>query len=481
MQRLLFGHLPLIGILLTVWLLTETCDVRARDTKPNFVVIYGDDLGYGDLSCFGNQRTSTPNLDRMAAEGVKLTDFHVAAAVCSASRAALLTGCYPQRIGILEALGPKAKIGINADELLIPELLGTLGYTSAIYGKWHLGDAPQFLPLQNGFDDYFGLPYSNDMWPNHPTNKNFPVLPLFERNKVVELNPDQTRLTTWYTERAVKFIETNRDKPFFLYVPHNMPHVPLFVSEKFAGKSVQGRYGDVLMEIDWSVGQILEAIRKSGLDENTIVIFASDNGPWLSYGDHAGTAGSLREGKGTTWEGGHRVPFIARWPKRIPAGTVCDELAATIDLLPTLVAWAGGTLPQALKIDGQDIGELLTIPGTKTPHEVFYYYWDYRLEAIRSGPWKLHFPHSYRSLKGEPGNGGQPGPYVEAQTELALFNLNEDVGERTNVINEHGEVVARLNQLAEVAPSRFRRQASRTSGCGDSSRRAAVAIGRKLR
>lgn len=418
---------------------------------PNFIVIFADDLGYADVGAFGAKGYETPHLDRMAREGLRLTDFCTPAAVCSASRAGLLTGCYPQRVSVLGALGPGSKVGIHADEQLLPELLKRRGYATAIYGKWHLGDAPKFLPARHGFDDYFGLPYSNDMWPNHPTAKNYPPLPLIEGTKVRETNPDQTQLTTWYTERAVKFVEDHRERPFFLYVPHSMPHVPLFVSDKFRGKSKQGAYGDVIRELDWSVGQILDAVKRCGLDEQTLVWFTSDNGPWLSYGNHAGSAGPLREGKGTTWEGGQRVPGIVRWPGRVPAGRECREFASTMDVLPTLAKLAGADLPDR-KIDGHDVWPLLSgAPDAKTPWPAFYYYWDRQLEAIRSGPWKLHFPHAYRSLSGKPGADGQPGPYVQRTTEEALYNLDEDVGERTDVAAQHPDVVRRLRELAEVA------------------------------
>jgi arylsulfatase A len=430
--------------------------LAAADRLPNFVVIYCDDLAYADIGPFVPDGVksgyATPNLERMAAEGMKLTDFHSAAAVCSASRVALLTGCYPQRVGILGALGPANKHGIHDDEVLLPEILKKQGYATAIFGKWHLGHHPQFLPTRHGFDRYFGLPYSNDMWPNHPTNKSFPPLPLIEGEKILEYNPDQTQLTTWYTERAVQFIADSNDQPFFLYVPHNMPHVPLFVSEKFQGKTERGLFGDVIAEIDWSVGQILDALKKHGIDEHTLVLFSSDNGPWLSYGDHAGSAGPLREGKGTTWDGGHRVPCLARWPGKIPAGSVCTELAATIDVLPTFAKLAGSEAPTDRIIDGRDIWPLLSgQPEAKTPHEAFYYYWDNGLEAIRSGSWKLHLPHEYRTLAGKPGKGGEPGPYKQARTELALFNLEKDVGETTNVAAENQEVVDLLLMYAEKA------------------------------
>ncbi|MCI0359711.1 MAG: sulfatase [Planctomycetaceae bacterium] len=429
-----------------------TGSARAADRPPNFVVIYCDDLGYADIGPFGAKGYATPNLDRMAGEGMRLTSFEVAAAVCSASRVALLTGCYPQRVGILGALGPAAKLGIHDDEVLLSEILKARGYATAIFGKWHLGHHPQFLPTRHGFDRYFGLPYSNDMWPLHPTNKTFPPLPLIDGEKTIEHNPDQTQLTTWYTERAVKFIEENRERQFFLYVPHSMPHVPLFVSDKFKGKTKRGLFGDVIAEIDWSVGQILDALKAHGIDERTLVLFASDNGPWLSYGNHCGSAGPLREGKGTVWEGGHRVPCVARWPGKIPPASGCDELCGTIDVLPTFARLAGGEAPQDRLIDGRDIWPLLAgDKRARSPHEAFYYYWDYGLEAVRSRNWKLHFPHEYRSLAGPPGNDGQPAPYEQRMTALALFDLAADVGETKNVAAEHPEIVAKLQALGNRA------------------------------
>jgi arylsulfatase A-like enzyme len=424
----------------------------AAERAPNLVLIYCDDLGYADIGPFGAKGHATPHLDQMAKEGMRLTSFETAAAVCSASRVALLTGCYPQRVGILGALGPASKIGIHDDEFLLPEILKDRGYATAIFGKWHLGHHPQFLPTKHGFDRYFGLPYSNDMWPRHPTNKSFPPLPLIDGEKTIEHDPDQTQLTTWYTERAVKFIAENRERPFFLYVPHSMPHVPLFVSDKFKDKSGGGLFGDVIAEIDWSVGQILAALAEHNLDEHTLVLFSSDNGPWLSYGNHAGSAGPLREGKGTTWDGGHRVPCVVRWPGKIPAGGECGELCGTIDVLPTFARLAGGAAPTDRIIDGRDIWPLLSgDSAAKSPHEAFRYYWDYGLEAIRSGHWKLHFPHEYRTLAGPPGKDGQPGPYKQARTELALYDLKTDVGEAKNVAADHPDVVARLTALAEQA------------------------------
>lgn len=424
----------------------------ADDTRPpNVVIVLTDDQGYADVGVYGARGFETPNLDRMAREGVRFTDFYVGQAVCSASRTALLTGCYPNRVGILGALGPASKIGISDRERTIAQVLKPRGYATAIYGKWHLGHLPPFLPTRHGFDDYFGLPYSNDMWPKHPTAK-FPDLPLIEGEKTVALNPDQTQLTTWYTEHAVKFIDKNRDRPFFLYVAHAMPHVPLHVSDKFKGKTKRGLYGDVIEEIDWSVGQILAALKRNGLDERTFVMFTSDNGPWLSYGDHAGSAGPLREGKMTTWDGGQREPCLMRWPGKIPAGSVCREPAMTIDVLPTMAKLAGADLPPE-KIDGLDVWPLISgRPGARNPHDAYYFYWGRALQGVRSGRWKLHFPHSYPTLNGRPGGtGGNPVPYEQGQTPLALFDLDSDPGETKNVAEQHPDVVERLKALADRA------------------------------
>ena len=418
--------------------------------KPNVVIIFCDDVGYADIGVFGAKGYETPNLDRMAAEGVKFTDFYAAASSCTPSRAALMTGCYPQRVGLPNVIGPKATIGISDAEQTIAETLKPLGYATACYGKWHLGHHPKFLPTRHGFDDYFGLPYSNDMWPKHPTNRSFPDLPLIEGERILEYNPDQTQLTTWYTERAVRFIEKNKDRPFFLYVPHSMAHVPLFVSDKFKGKSERGLYGDVMMEIDWSVGQILSTLKRLDIDEKTLVMFCSDNGPWLSYGDHSGLATPLREGKGTSFDGGHREPTVMRWPARIPAGTVCSETASTIDILPTIAKLTGAEMP-AHRIDGKDIWPLMTgVPGAKSPHEAFFYYRSFALEAVRSGKWKLHLPHSYRTLAGRPGGtGGQPAKYEQGKIGPALFNLENDIGEQHDVSARHPEIVKRLMALAD--------------------------------
>jgi arylsulfatase A-like enzyme len=425
----------------------------ADERPPNFVLIFIDDMGYGDVGCYGGKRGPTPNIDRMAKQGIRFTDFHCAAAVCSSSRASLLAGCYCQRVSVFGALSDRDRIGIHPSEVLISELLKDRGYATAIFGKWHLGHLPDFLPLRNGFDEYFGLPYSNDMAPiDEQKKKRYPDLPLIEQDKTIEYNPNQNLLTTQYTKRAVSFIERNREKPFFLYLPHTMVHVPLGVSERFRGKSGVDLYGDVLMEVDWSVGQVLAALKRCGIDDETLVLFTSDNGPWLQYGDHAGTSGNLREGKATTWEGGQRVPCIARWPGKIPAGQTCNEFATTMDVLPTLAKLAGAAVPTDRIIDGHDIWQLLTgKPEAKSPYRAFYHYWNNNLEAVRSGPWKLVFPHPYPKLDGPAGSGGTSKPYARGFTELALFNLSDDVGETRNVLNDHPQVVKQLQEYAEMA------------------------------
>jgi len=441
---------------------------EGRDRPPNFVVIFIDDMAYADIGPFGARDYPTPNLDRMAAEGVRFTDFYAAASSCTPSRAALMTGCYPQRVGLPDVLGPNAKIGISDQEKTIAEVLKPLGYATACYGKWHLGDKLKVLPTRHGFDEYLGLPYSNDMWPRHPeAPQAYPDLPLIEGERVVAYDPDQTQLTTWYPERAVRVIEKNKDRPFFLYVPHSMVHVPLHVSDKFKDKSGKGLFADVVMEIDWSVGQILSTLTRLGLDRNTMVVFCSDNGPWLSYGDHAGCAAPLREGKGTTFEGGQREPTLFWWPGTIPAGKTCNELTSTMDLLPTMARLAGAQLPEH-KIDGKDIWPLLAgQAGAKSPHEAFFFYQSFALEAVRSGPWKLHFPHAYRTLGDGPrAVGGVPAKYKQAKTELALYNLETDIGEQHNVADQNPDVVARLQRLADAMRQDLGDSARKAEGTG---------------
>ena len=437
-------------------------NAQAQNRPPNIVVIFIDDMGYADIGPFGAKGYATPHLDRMAREGRKFTDFYVTQAVCSASRAGLLTGCYNVRVGILGALGPKARHGINANEVTLAEICKQKGYATACYGKWHLGHHKKFLPMQHGFDDYFGLPYSNDMWPYHPGVLHLPMeqrlkkwthLPLIDGNSVI--NPkvtgkDQEQLTTQYTERAVQFIEKNKNNPFFLYLPHSMVHVPLYVSEKFKGKSKAGLFGDVMMEVDWSVGQILDTLRKHKLDKNTLVIFTADNGPWLSYGNHAGSAAPLREGKGTMFDGGCRESTLMWWPGTVPAGSVCKTPGMTIDILPTVAKLIGTKLPKH-KIDGKSIVNLIKGTSNESPQEAYYFYYGKQLQAIRMGKWKLHFPHGYRTMAGKPGGkGGIPTKYSQAKIGLALFDLDKDIGETTDVKDTHPEIVAKMQKLGEA-------------------------------
>ena len=435
---------------------------------PNIVLILMDDMGYGDIGRTGANQYDTPNIDRLASQGTQFTWYYCPQAVSSASRTGLLTGCYPNRLGISGALMPYSKIGISSEETTIAQMLKAKGYHTAIYGKWHLGCQKEFLPLQHGFDEYFGLPYSNDMWPvdydgvpirlkdTTSAKMRYPALPLIEGNdKVAEVQTlaDQDKLTTMYTERAVKFIEQHKNEPFFLYLPHSMVHVPLGVSDKFRGKSKQGMFGDVMMEVDWSIGEVMKALERNGLDNNTLVIFTSDNGPWLNFGNHAGTTGGLREGKGTSWEGGQRVPCIMRWPGVVPAGEICNKLACAIDILPTLAAITGAPLPLK-KIDGVSILPLLLGDKKATPrHELYYYYQRNSLEAVQRDYWKLILPHKGISYVGvAPGKDGWPGKTVNVEIYSdELYDLRRDPGERYNLVIYYPDIVKELLKIANEA------------------------------
>jgi arylsulfatase A-like enzyme len=437
-------------------------------SSPNIVLILMDDMGYGDIGRTGASQYETPNLNRLANQGMQFTWYYCPQAVSSASRAGLLTGCYPNRVGISGALMPWATNGINPSETTIAEMLKTKNYRTGIIGKWHLGHHRMFLPLQHGFDEYYGIPYSNDMWPvdfdgipihlkDTTSNKmKYPVLPLIEGNEKVGEIPDlagQDKLTTEYTRRAVGFIEKNKNIPFFLYLPHSMVHIPLGVSEKFRGKSKQGFYGDVMMEVDWSVGEILKALERNGLDKNTLVIFTSDNGPWLNFGNHAGNTGGLREGKGTSWEGGQRVPCIMKWPGVIPEGEICNQLASSIDILPTLAEITGASLPEN-KIDGVSILSLMQGDKNAEPrNEFLYYYQANALEAVQRDFWKLVLPHSFRTYTGvKPGIDGWPGPTKQLNVDVVqLYDLRRDPGEWYDVAEVYPEKVKELHELAEKA------------------------------
>lgn len=439
-----------------------------KPATPNIVLILMDDMGYGDIGRNGANQYETPNLNRLANQGTQFTWYYSPQAVSSASRAGLLTGCYPNRIGISGALMPWAENGINSEETTIAEILKTKGYHTSIIGKWHLGHHKQFLPLQHGFDEYYGIPYSNDMWPvdfdgvpiqlkDTTSNKmKYPILPLIEGNeKVGEVRTlsDQDKLTTDYTERTVRFIDQHKKDKFFLYLPHSMVHIPLGVSEKFRGKSKQGMYGDVMMEVDWSIGEIMKALIRNGIYENTLIIFTSDNGPWLNFGNHAGTTGGLREGKGTSWEGGQRVPCIMRWPGVIPAGDICSKLASSIDILPTIAEITGASLPDK-KIDGISILPLLLGDKYATPRNEFYYYYQQNtLEAVQRDYWKVILPHKGISYVGiAPGKDGWPGKTLSIEIKQnELYDLRRDPGENYNVAEYYPEILKELLIIAQEA------------------------------
>ncbi|MFT5190176.1 MAG: arylsulfatase A [Verrucomicrobiales bacterium] len=428
-----------------VLLLTMITASWAADRAPNIIIIFTDDQGYEDLGCFGSPLIKTPNLDRMAAEGRKFTSFYSANSVCSPSRAALLTGCYPTRVSVPGVLFPRHDTGLNPDEITIADLLKTRGYATACVGKWHLGHKPSLLPIKQGFDHYFGIPYSNDMTIDPEATLSDSItfragasrarmamlekqpknwVPLMRDGEVIEYPADQTTLTKRYTEEALGFIEKHAKEPFFLYLPQTMPHIPLFASEDFRGKSARGLYGDTIEEIDWSVGQVLQALKDHEIDEDTLVIYASDNGPWKLDGERGGSAFPLRGYKFSTFEGGMRVPCLMRWPGKIPAGTTTDEITATIDLMPTLAKLAGGEAPNDRVIDGHDIWPIMAgQAGAKSPHEFYYYYKGQRLESIRSGPWKL------RRL----------GKTKKAAASVELYHLENDIGEMTNLSEKHPE------------------------------------------
>lgn len=429
-----------------------SCGTAPKQPAPaNLILINLDDAGNGDFSCTGALGYQTPNIDRLAAEGMRMTNFYAAQPISGASRAGLLTGCYPNRVGFSHAPNPGCPYGISDEEETIAEVLKKRDYATAIFGKWHLGDAEKFLPLQHGFDEWYGLPYSNDMWPYHPKWE-FPDLPTYEGNTVLGYNLDQSGLTTTYTERSIDFIRRSAEagRPFFLYLAHSMPHVPLAVSDKFKGKSEQGLYGDVMMELDWSVGELMRTLDELSLTENTLILFTSDNGPWIAYGNHAGSTGGLREAKATTFNGGLRVPLIARWPGRIPAGTICERLASNIDILPTLAEAAGAELP-AKKIDGVSLMPLLHDPEAAPVRDFLaLYYQTNSLEAITDGQWKLLFPHDYLAY-GTPGDDGAPGEMIPRRVEREeLYDMRRDAGERYDVLAQHPEIAERLRAAAEA-------------------------------
>jgi arylsulfatase A-like enzyme len=463
----------LLALFVGVLLFALASFSRAAD-KPNIVFIVADDMGYADMGTQGAQGFKTPHLDQLASEGTRFSRFYVAQAVCTASRAALLTGCYPNRIGMQGAYNHTSHDGMADEEWLLPEMLKDLGYATAGMGKWHLGTRMKFHPLRHGFDEWLGIPYSNDNTKYHPSlASEMPPLPLYDGEKIIESDPDQSQFTRRFTERAVEFIERNASRPFFLYMPHIMPHVPIFASEKFKGRSQAGLYGDVMEELDWSVGEVMTTLRRLKLEENTLVVFISDNGPFLSYGEHAGSAKPLREGKLTTFEGGVRVPCLVRWTGHVPSNRVSNVPFMGIDWLPTLTEMVGGKAPSR-KIDGVSVRSLLLdATMASSAHDALYFYSGTALQAVTSGAWKLHFPHPYITVAAEPGRGGKPSNFgklaptsitqsgVEGiatrhgyrieQLELSLFNLDEDPGEQINLASTHADIVAKLSALADQA------------------------------
>jgi len=431
----------------------SSCNSVSEQKSPNIIFILTDDLGFEDLSSYGSKLINTPYLDKLAKEGALLNSYYSTQAVCSASRASILTGSYPNRIGFSGALGPNSKKGINPNELLISEMLKINGYKTAIYGKWHLGDNKKFLPTRHGFDDFYGILYSNDMWPFHAEYPDsYPDLMLYEKEEPIKILEDQSNLTKELTLKSVEFINKNKENPFFLYLAHPQPHVPLFASSDFKGKSKNGLYTDVIQEIDYSVGLIMKALKDNNLEDNTIVVFTSDNGPWLSYGEHAGSTGVYREGKGTTWEGGQRVPCIVWYPNEIKPNTVISTPLMGIDWLPTFASVTNSSLSEN-KIDGKNIWEVLINKTKNSPHEaLFFYYHVNSLHAVRYGDWKMYFPHRYRTLNGRKGrNDGIPIKYEYVDLEQKeLYDLAKDPSETKNIYQEFPEIAKKIEKLADI-------------------------------
>ncbi len=437
-----------------------SCVAKAQASDPNVVIIFADDQGYGDLSCFGSETIKTPNVDRLAEEGRKFTSFMVASPVCTPSRAALLTGCYPKRVGMHQhVLFPTSTKGLNPSEHTIADHLKSQGYATACFGKWHLGHHPEVLPTSNGFDTYLGIPYSNDM--NHPDNKGKPQggaagmdilwkdpestltkwkTPLIKDEEIIELPVDQRTVTRRYTQNAIDFIKKHRDESFFVYLPHSMPHIPLYVPDDVRDPNPLNAYINVIEHIDSEVGRLLNTLDELKLSDNTYVIYTTDNGPWLPFKHHGGSAGPLREGKGTTFEGGQRVPCLIRGPG-IPAGTVCDELTGTIDVLPTIAALTNKPLPKQNKIDGIDVSKLWMGKTEQSPRNEFVHYTSQgNLEGLRQGNWKLLVkkPRQRRNQKNAAA--------AKAKPQVMLFDLGKDIGEQNNLASEHPEIVDRLQQ-----------------------------------
>ena len=476
-MRYLFKRSAAIAATLTLGLglhaVTQAAPASAKDlSQPNIVLIFNDDQGYQDLGCYGSPDIRTPRVDQLAAEGMRFTDFYVASPVCSASRAALLTGCYPNRIGVKGVFFPNRDSGgLNPEHVTLAELLKTVGYNTAAVGKWHLGDEPAYLPTSQGFDSYYGIPYSNDMYPassmkyaddclflegqSHATLKQAfagelrngnprsmkDMVPLMRDEECVEFPADQSTITNRFATEGIQFMEQSvkEGKPFFLYLANSMPHTPLYASPQFAGKSKRGLYGDVIEEIDFNTGRVLDRIKELGIEDNTIVVFTSDNGPWLIKGEDGGSALPLFEGKMTCFEGGQRVPAIIKWPGKIPAGSVCEEIALSMDLFPTFAHITGAQISRDMEPDGKVIIDLLTAKeGATTPHEYFFY----GTSAVRSGDWKYHAQEHFK-VKETKRNSKGP----------TLYNLKDDIGESNNVIADYPEVAARLAAALANSPN----------------------------
>jgi arylsulfatase len=438
-----------------------------KSERPNIIIINMDDMGYGDTEPYGMTGIPTPNFNRIAKEGMRLTHFNVGQGICTASRAALLTGCYPNRLGMSGVLLPPDKYALNPKEETIASLLKKVGYKTAMFGKWHLGNKAPYFPLHYGFDIFYGLPYSHDVWPvdydggspvTDPADRRskHPPLTLLEGDKSVDTLrniDDQKKLTTLFTQKAVSFIKENRKSPFFLYLAHPMPHVPLAVSDNFKGKSELGLFGDVIMELDWSLGEIIKTLDEEKLAANTLLIVTSDNGPWLSFGHNAGSSGGLREGKSTTWEGATRVPCLVRWPGKVKAGEVNSKLFTNMDWLPTIAAATAAPLPEST-IDGLNFLSLLTGKTDVGPREVFYYYFGVKsnnLEAVRYKHWKLVLPHQSSSYTSLHGKDGKPGAIIKVDVPMALYDLAHDPGEAYDVQQLYPEVVQKIMGLVEQA------------------------------
>lgn len=448
-----------IFVLLSSFLLS--CQSEQKEEHANIVLIFLDDSGYSDFSPFGQLKIETPNVKTLAEEGITFRNFYVPQAICSASRAALLSGCYPGRTRVFGAHAPKEK-GLETSFATMGEVFQQAGYKTAVFGKWHIGDQPDTRPQNRGFGESCGLMYSNDMWKHHPENPEYwGRYPLqFWENGEVKIedvdSADQKMLTKWYTEHAVDFIKRHKNEPFLLYLPHNMPHVPIFCSPEFEGKSGAGLYGDVISEIDWSVGQINQALKDNGIDKNTILIFTSDNGPWISYGNHAGTT-PFREAKGTSFDGGTRSATIIKYPAELKGNKSSNATLMTIDLLPTLCRLANVPLPKN-EIDGADVWDLISgKAGAKNPHEYYAFSTNQNFEAIISGDgkWKLHLPHSYRTMTDIKGLDGMPGKYRQDEIQLSLFDMVNDPFETTNVIEKYPQEAEKLLELARKHRERF--------------------------